>query len=57
MNFILIKSIFFQINKLFVFLKLFKDLSNSFYKTLASIFSIKQDVIIVYNNKNTKYLF
>ena len=49
------KMTLFQVGKQAVFPEFSKDLSDSFYVTLAGVFSINQDVIKVYNDENIKF--
>ena len=49
------KTILFQVGKQAVFPEFSKDLPDSFHVTLAGTFSINQDVIEIYNDKNIKF--
>ena len=54
-NFFLMKTTLFQVDKQVVFSEFSKEPLDSFHVTLTSIFGINQDVIEVYNNKNIKF--
>ena len=49
------KITLFQVGKQTVFLKFAKNLSDSFYITLASIIGMNQNIIEVHNDKNIKF--
>ena len=49
------KIMLFQVGKQAVFLKVSKNLLDSFYMTLASIFGINHDVIKVHDDENIKF--
>ena len=51
------KATIFQVGKQAVFPEFSKDPLNSFHVTLASVFSVNQDIIEVHDNKNIKFFY
>ena len=49
------KTTLFQVAKQAIFLEFSKGPPKSFYVTLASLFSVNQDVIEVHNDENIKF--
>ena len=51
------KTTLFQVGKQAVFPEFSEDPPDSFYVTLAGVFSVNQDVIEVHNNENIKFFY